>query len=267
MLARTRGKAKLMRRYQKQLLNVFSVAAVLALWYVLSSIGYLNPMIFPSPVLIAQTFVAMFSDGTLFVDIGISAARIFLGFTLGFLVAVPLGLLCGKSEVAENVLNPWAKLLQPIPSVAWVPFALLAVGVNNTAAVFVIGIAAFFPVFINTMSAVQHFDRDLIDSARNMGANTLGIVGKVLLPGIVPELISGSRIGIGFAWRAVVAAEMIGVPLGIGSLLMTARNTGNMEQVLVSMITLGFLMMLFDKVIFEAMEKGISRWKGGQQEE
>jgi ABC-type nitrate/sulfonate/bicarbonate transport system permease component len=256
-----------MRRYQKQILNVASIVAVLLLWLLLSNAGLLNPMILPSPVLVFETFITMLSNGTLFLDIGISAARIFLGFTAAFFIAVPLGLLCGKSELAENIFNPWIKLLQPIPSVAWVPFALLALGANNTAAVFVIGLAAFFPIFINTMNGVMHFDKDLIDSARNLGAGNLQVVAKVLLPGLVPELIAGSRIGIGFAWRAVVAAEMIGVPLGIGSLLMSARTLGDMDQVLVSMITLGILMMLFDRVIFEAMEKGISRWKGNPQEE
>jgi len=255
-----------LRRYQKILIGTFSIVFVLLVWQFLSFFQLVNPLVLPSPESIAESFVRMLSAGTLLTDIGTSTARIFIGFTIAFLLAVPLGLFSGRNEVLRNFLKPWIQLMQPIPGIAWVPFAFLLFGLSNNAAIFVISIAAFFPIFINVMNAVQRFDRDLINVARTLGANDFQVLTKVLLPGILPDIITGSRVSVGFAWRAVVAAEMIGLPRGVGALLIEAKNTAQTDVVIASMVTLGVLMMLFDRVIFDALEKTVSRWKGAETE-
>jgi len=255
-----------LRNYQKILIGVFSVVSVLLAWEYLSSSGMVNPLVLPSPLAIAMTFARLLAGGAMLTDIGTSTARIFIGFTAAFLIAVPLGLLSGSNQVLRNFLKPWVQLMQPIPGIAWVPFAFLLFGLSNNAAVFVIGIAAFFPIFINVMNAVQRFDRDLVNVAKTLGADGFQVIAKVLLPGIVPDIITGSRVAVGFAWRAVVAAEMIGLPHGVGSLLIEAKNTAQTDVVIASMVTLGVLMLLFDKVIFESLERNVERWKGAAAE-
>ncbi len=255
-----------MRRYQRLLLNIFSVVSVVLLWHYLSANNLISPLFLPPPERLVETFVEMALSGELFLDIGMSTVRILIGFIVAFLVAVPLGLLAGSNDIIRNLLKPWVQLLQPIPGVAWVPFAFLLFGLSNSAAVFIIGIAAFFPVFINVMTGVQTLDRDLINVAKTLGANKLQMITKVILPGVVPDLIAGSRVGIGLAWRAVVAAEMIGLPQGIGSVLIDAENTAQTDVMVVCMITLSVLMMIFEKMIFESLEKRVERWKGIDEE-
>ena len=257
----------MLSRYEKYGIWVLSIASVLIIWEYLSVSGAVNPLILPSPLTIAATFERMIASGDMFIDIWISTARIVVGFTAAFLLAVPLGLLSGTNQVARNVLKPWVQLVQPIPSIAWVPFAFLLFGLSNNAAVFVIAIACFFPIFISVGGAVQRFDQDLVNEARTLGANNFQVFAKVILPGIFPDIVTSSRVATGFAWRTVVAAETIGLPRGVGSLLIAAKNTAQTDTVIVSMITLGILMIAFEKVIFDGLESGIAKWKGGDQEE
>ncbi len=253
-------------RYERYGIWALSIISVLALWEYLSLTGSVNPLILPSPLTIANTFGKMIANGGMFVDIWVSTARIVVGFTAAFALAIPLGLMAGSNQVVRNLLRPWVQLVQPIPSIAWVPFAFLIFGLSNNAAVFVIAIACFFPIFISVASAVQRFDRDMINEAKTLGASGTQVFTKVILPGIFPDIVTSSRVATGFAWRTVVAAELIGLPQGVGALLIAAKNTAQTDTVIVSMITLGILMLLFERVIFDGLEKGIAKWKGGEQE-
>ena len=255
-----------LRRHEKLLLWVISLLSVVTLWQLLTSYNMVSPLLLPSPGKVGETFARLLASGQMLTDIWISMARIIAGFTIAFLISVPLGLAAGSNEIIRNLLKPWVQLTQPIPGIAWVPFAFLMFGLSNNAAVFVIAVAAFFPIFINVMNAVQRFDRDIINVARTLGASRLQVLTQVLFPGILPDIITGSRVGMGFAWRAVVAAEMIGLTHGVGFLLIEAKNTAQTDVVIVSMATLGVLMLLFEKVIFESLERGITRWKGGGTE-
>ncbi|MGB9635273.1 MAG: ABC transporter permease [Candidatus Micrarchaeia archaeon] len=254
-----------LRRRYKFILWVLSLVSVLMLWYYVSELGIVSSLILPSPVRVAERIFISVSTGSLFTEIWISLARIVVGFTLAFLVALPLALLAGSNEIVQNILKPWVQLLQPIPGIAWVPFAFLLFGLSNNAAIFVIAVAAFFPIFINVMNGVQMFDRHLINVARSLGANRLQVIYKVLIPGIFPELVAGSRISIGFAWRAVVAAEMIGLPEGLGSMLIQAKNTAQTDIVIASMLILGIIMIFLEKIIFDTLDKEIARWKGTEE--
>lgn len=254
-------------RFEKYGVWAASIVAVLIVWEYLSGSGMVSALVLPSPLKIALTFERMISNGQMFVDIWTSTARIIAGFTVAFLVALPLGLLSGSNQIIRNIMRPWVQLTQPIPGIAWVPFAFLIFGLSNNAAIFVIAIACFFPIFINVGNAVQRFDRDLINVAKTLGAGRLQIFTKVIIPGVFPDIVTGSRVAMGFAWRTVVAAEIIGLPHGVGALLIAAKNTAQTDAVIVSMITLGVLMIVFEKVIFDTMEKSIQRWKSAEQGE
>ncbi|MEW6035892.1 MAG: ABC transporter permease [Candidatus Micrarchaeota archaeon] len=254
-------------RYERYGIWIVSILAVLVVWEYLSSSGAVSELVLPSPLKIALTFERMIASGQMFVDIWVSTARIILGFSVAFLIAVPLGLISGSNQILRNVLRPWVQLMQPIPGIAWVPFAFLLFGLSNNAAVFVISIACFFPIYINVMNAVQRFDRDLINVARTLGASELQVFARVILPGVFPDIVTGSRVATGFAWRTVVAAEIIGLPRGVGALLIEAKNTAQTDSVIVSMITLGVMMIIFEKVIFDTMDRKIQRWKGGADTE
>ena len=152
-------------------------------------------------------------------------------------------------------------MLSPIPGVAWVPIAILWFGLGDEAAVFIIAIGSIFPILLSTVQGVHDVDGRLVDAARTMGATRWQILRRVMLPGLVPFLVTGFRNGLSFAWRVVIAAEMVGIPKGIGYMLTVGRSTGHTEITIVTMLILGALMLLCDELIFSPLQSYTDAWR------
>ncbi len=161
----------------------------------------------------------------------------------------------------NNLTEPFVRIFSPIPGVAWVPLAILWFGLGDEAAIFIITVGAVFPILLNTVQGVRDVDTHLIDAARMMGANRRQVVQRVMLPSLVPYLVTGFRMGLGFAWRVVIAAEMVGVPKGIGYMLTVGRSTGRTEITIVTMIVLGGLMFIVEEAVFAPLERSTAAWR------
>jgi ABC-type nitrate/sulfonate/bicarbonate transport system permease component len=168
----------------------------------------------------------------------------------------------GMSKTINNFASPIFRMFSPIPGVAWVPLAILWFGLGDTAAVFIIIMGAIAPIIINANQGVKDTDRNLLQALNSMGASRWQIVKRCIIPGIVPYLVSGFRLGLGFAWRVVIAAEMVGVPNGIGYVLSTGRSTGRTEVTIVTILSLGIIMILMEQVLFATLEKTTNHWRG-----
>ena len=164
---------------------------------------------------------------------------------------VPVGILMGISRDAKNLLNLIFRLFSLIPGVAWVPLALLWFGIGDSAA-----------IVINTMQGVKDVDPNLQQALQTMGASKWQQIIHCIIPCIIPHMISGFRLGLGFAWRVVIAAELVGVPDGIGYVLNVGRSTGHTEITIVTILLLGIIMILMEEVIFVTLERRLSHWKG-----
>lgn len=247
---------------------IASLAFFLLTWYVASITGLfgrypprLMGLLLPTPLEVARTVWEMAVTGNLTRHLGISLYRVMTGFALAVCMGVPMGIAMGRYRMVNGLVEPLVRVFQPIPGVAWVPLAIVWFGLGNKAAIFIITISSLFPVLLNTTQGMRDVDITLISAALTMGANPRQITTKVLLPSLVPYLITGFRIGMGFAWRVVIAAEMVGVPSGLGYMLSLGRGIGRTDITIVTMVTLGAVMLLIEHSVFVPMERKTLNWK------
>ncbi len=162
----------------------------------------------------------------------------------------------------RDVLQPLIEIIRPVPPLAWVPIAILWFGIGDASASFIIFLAAFFPVLLNTIDGVLSVDKRLIESAIILGARKHDLFFKVLLPGSTPSIITGMRIGMGIGWMTVVAAEFTGIKngYGLGYMIMTARDIQRPDQIIAGMVVIGLIGYSLDLVI-KKVEQKILRWR------
>jgi len=254
--------------FQRLWQGAITILIVIALWQAASMTGIFgrtspeySRLLLPPPAIVLASLAGMVRSGYLLDNVSISILRVLAGFLLAVLIAVPVGIAMALSISIHNLMEPLVRLLSPIPGVAWVPIAILWFGLGDEAAIFIIAIGSIFPILLNTSQGVQDADQRLIDAARTMGATRWQILRRVLLPGLVPYLVTGFRTGLSFAWRVVIAAEMVGVPKGIGYMLTVGRSTGQTEITIVTMLVLGLLMVVMEELIFVPLESFTNAWR------
>lgn len=180
-----------------------------------------------------------------------SLARVAWGFGAALLLAVPLGLAMGFSPRLRGALNPLVELVRPVPPLAWIPISILWFGIGLASAAFIIFLGAFFPILLNTINGVTSVSPTLVEAARTLGAGPRQILIKILLPGAVPSIVVGVRIGLGIGWMTLVAAEFTGVRSGhgLGYMIMTARDLMRADQIMAGMAVIGLVGLLIDNGI------------------
>jgi taurine transport system permease protein len=221
--------------------------AVLALsWYVLTSVtGLVSGGRFPSPpefwLALKQSMTSGYADATLFVHAVHSVKLVAMGFAVAVLVGVPLGLLMGWSRRAEALINPVFLIIRPIPPLAWIPLAILWLGLGDSAKIMVIFFAAFVPSVINTATGVRIIEPAMIEAAEMMGTGRVRFVREVLFPAALPTIFTGMRLSLQASWTTLVAAELVGALAGLGRVLNVAQQDIFPAMILVGMITVSLL--------------------------
>ena len=240
---------------------------VLVLWQGLSSIGVIPSYKLASPVEIVLGFKDLLVVGIppghlLHNHLLYSLYRVVLGYAAAAVLAIPLGLFMAWSPKLLKMLRPLIEVVRPIPPLAWIPIAILWFGIGIKSAAFIIFLGAFFPILLNTISGVLSIQPILVEAARTLHAKEKDIFLKVLLPGTVPSIFVGMRIGIGIAWMTLVAAEFTGVKegYGLGYMIMTARDIQRPDEILAGMLVIG-LIGLFIDVGLRATESRVIRWR------
>jgi sulfonate transport system permease protein len=234
--------------------------AIIAVWQVLSHLGYLNPVLLPPPSRIAQTFWELFKSGDLPRHIGISIIRVLEGFTIAAVLGLGLGIVIGLSRTMDRLTGLIIQVVKPIPPIAWIPLAILWFGIGEKSKVYIIFLGAFFPIIINTIDGIRQTDHKFVEVARLLAVPRFKFVFQVVLPGALPAIMTGVRVGLMVAWICVVAAELIAASSGIGYLIMDARELSQSDVVLVGMITIGVIGKVMDGLI-KLLEKRIITWK------
>lgn len=243
-----------------------SPLAVIAAWQILSSTGAL-PRNTPSPAKVVAGLWELTSKGLppgyrLPGHLLASLERVLLGFAIAALVALPLGLLMGYSRRMEFMVDPIVEALRPVPPLAWLPLAVLWLGIGLLSSAFLIFLGAFFPILLSTVSGVKSVDPTLVEAARTLGARPRSIVWRVMLPGAMPSAVTGLRIGMGIGWMTLVAAEMTGVKsgYGLGYLVLTTRDLARYDLLLADIVVIGLVGFGLDRVI-KACERRLLRWR------
>jgi len=192
---------------------------------------------------------------TLLTHLVASVSRVYGGFGMACLVALPLGLMIGRLPFVRQLLDPTFQVLRPIPVTAWLPLAMIIFGLGPRSAVFLVFLGAFYPVLINTIFGVRSVDPRLFEAASMLGCEGTSQFFKVVLPASLPAIFTGLRLGLGFAWVVIVVGEMTGVQTGLGAIIMEARQLSRTEIVISGMIVIGIAGFISDRIVM---------WLGGR---
>lgn len=233
---------------------VGTFGVIIAAWYLATSRELVEPILLPSPMDVVEAFADMMASGELFRHIGVSLRRIAIGSTLGFVTAIPFGLLIARVRLVKNIVEPIMETIRPVPALAFLPLAILWFGIGEESKIFLLWFGTFFVMIISVIEGVYNFDVMLLRTARNLEANEVQIFWYVLLPGVMPFILQGVRLAIADAFRVIVAAEMIAAEVGIGFLILHSSIFYRSDRVFVGIITLGVLGMLVDKLVSYAIK-------------
>lgn len=240
---------------------------LLLIWQGLSSLGFIPDYKLPSPIQVIAGLKELLVLGMppghrLPYHLLFSIFRVGLGFVIAAALAVPLGLLLGWSSRLKMIISPTLEMIRPIPPLAWIPIAILWFGIGIKSAAFIIFLGAFFPILLNTVSGVVSINPTLIEAARTLQARDKDIFTKVLLPGAVPSIFVGLRIGVGIGWMTLVAAEFTGVRegYGLGYMIMTARDIQRPDEIIAGMLVIGLVGLLIDMGL-RTVEGRMVRWQ------
>lgn len=233
----TTSKAKHMwSAFPDSLLGWIIPGLLLVTWEILARVRYLPANWLPAPTVIARTIYDLGIDGDLWKHLGVTVARVAIGFLLGASAGTFLGGFTGYLPIARKLLDPMLQSLRSVPSIAWVPLFLLWLGIEESSKIALISVGAFFPVYLNLSVAVRHVDSKLIEVGRLYRLNSFDMVRRIILPAVFPEYLVGLRSGLGLAWMFVVAAELLGASSGLGYLMVDGQMTGRPAIIIASVI-------------------------------
>jgi NitT/TauT family transport system permease protein len=247
------------------LLALVFPALVLAAWEIASATGRLKIVATPAEVGIMMwdfAFGGIYDDAysaTLHIHLLESMRRVYGGFALAALVAIPLGLLIGRVKPIRQMLDPTFQILRPIPVTAWLPLSMIFFGLGPSSAISLVFLGAFYPILLNTVFGVRHVDPKLFEAASMLGCSGSAMFRRVVLPAALPSIFNGLRLGLGFAWVVIVVGEMTGVPTGLGAAIMDGRTLSRTDLIISGMIVIGIAGFVSDKLIL-ALNNRLLRW-------
>lgn len=215
-------------------------------WWGIYSLGIWPPYLVPSPVEALQSLWAGIQDRTFLIGIGASLKRILVGYFLSLLMGIPLGLLVGRFKFLEDTVGSLIGTLQVLPSICWLPLAILWFGLGEWAIQFVVIMGAFLPIAIATDGGIKNIPPLYVRAARTMGVRGFDLYRRVILPAALPSVMTGMKLGWSFAWRSLLAGELLFVTLGLGQLLQSGRELNDMSQVIAVMLTIMGVGWFFD---------------------
>lgn len=248
--------------------TILFIAVFIGIWQLAYLSGIWPKVSLPSPIMVVESFYELIQDNTLLVSIGTTLYRLLIGFAASIAIGVGVGLAMVKFTGFGKTMSSFAIGLQSFPSVAWVPFAILLIGLNDIGILFVVIMSSVFSVMMSAYSGIRNIPPIYLKAARNMGANGFSLFRYLMIPAATPALIVGIKQAWSFAWHALVGAEILmAASIGIGHILLIGREFQLMDQIIASMITIFALGMIFDKVIFAKLEDKVREKWGLRQEQ
>lgn len=235
---------------------------LLTVWQILSGTGLLLEVVLPSPWKVLMGLRSIILDGTLGIDLRDSGIRVLVGYFWGVLIGLSLGLASGLSKFVERLVGPVVDVLRQIPLYAWIPLIILWFGIGEMSKYVIIAKSVFIPVFVNTLQGIRGVSRDYIEVSQVLELRYFKLLSKVVLPSALPSIFTGLRLGAGFAWMAVVAAEMLGGLTGIGYGLLQAKDFLQSDKLIALMLVIGLVGFLVDRVL-KVAESSVLHWRKG----
>ena len=241
-------------------ISILTFSIIIMGWELIARFGNLSTHVLPSPNKVLISLLELIADGSLFKHTVASLFRVTAGFYMAIILGIPLGIFLGRSRLAGLIFNPIVNFLRPISPLAWIPLAMLWFGIGDKPAVFLIFLSSFFPITVATTIAVRSINPTYFHVATNFDFTRYEIISKIVIPAIVPSVITALRLTITIAWLVVVAAEMIAVQSGLGYLILDSRNGLRMDYVIDGMIIIGCIGLLLDFVMLRLADVDSTHW-------
>jgi NitT/TauT family transport system permease protein len=237
------------REKRRIVLPLVALTVILLVWELTTRYSGWSAQVFPSPSKVVRGMGELIANGMLLRHSIASLFRVTAGFYLAIIFAIPLGIVLGRMETFNLMLNPAIQFLRPISPLAWIPLAVLWFGIGDKPAVFLIFLACFFPLVVATAIAARAINPVFFQVAANFKFNRWETVTKVILPAIMPDVLTALRLTVGIGWLVVVAAEMLAVRSGLGYLILDSRNALRMDYVMVGMVMIGLIGIALDDLM------------------
>jgi taurine transport system permease protein len=246
-------------------ISVLTVAALLALWFVATNLGWIRPLFLPTPQAVFQQFqeylLGLANDKPLLEHLAASMFRVFSAFLLACVTAVPVGIAMGVSRIARGVFDPPVEFYRPLPPLSYLPLVIIWFGIDELPKVILIYLACFAPLALAARSGMRAASQEQIHAAYSLGASHWQVIRYVILPAAMPEILVGMRIAIGFGWTTLVAAEMVAANVGVGQMVLNASNFLRTDIVVMGIIVIGVVAYAFD-LLMRWVERRLVPWKG-----
>ena len=246
---------------QRWFIAIRSFAVFIALWYAMF-LWNANALQLPSPMAVASALWNLAAGGEMLQHAGISASRLAIALCVAIALAVPLGFWMALSPTTDSLVDPMVEMLRPISGIAWLPLGLFIFGIGDTLPVFIMVYVAFFPILLNTIAGVRGVDRKLIAAAHTMGVGRRALLLHVLVPAALPTIMVGVRLAFAASWAAIVAAELIGSPSGLGFAIEWYRQLLMTPKVFAFIAVIGVVGYLCD-VGLRALQRYLTPWSEG----
>ena len=237
------------------------IAAVIILWAIASSLIASPDRYLPSPEATAESSIDLLRKGVLPSFFADTLTRLVIGGLIGIAIGIPVGLALGLNRTISDMFYPIVNFFQSVSGIAILPIVVIWYGNSDLTVLLVILYTSFFPIVFNVLSGVRSVPMRYIHAVRTLGGSRLEVVRDVLLPGAMPSIAIGSRLSIGFAWRAVIAGEMLAGRPGLGSMIFAGQQFDNTAQIILGMVIIGFTWIVLDHFLLRPLEADtIERW-------
>ncbi len=256
------GLAQITEGLNFKIISLVSLLLFIGLWEGAARIGMVDPLTLPAPSAVLNRASLMLERGTLVGHIVASVRRVLAGFGMAIIVALPLGIVLGSSRTAKAVADPLLSFLRPLPSMAWIPLSLIWFGITEPQKYFIVFMGCLAPTILYTYEATRNIDPVLVRAARNLGASKYNVMKEVILPGALPNIISGLKVMLGIAWTCIISAELIAAREGLGFLIMWGKEVFQTDVVILGMVIISGTVLLID-ITFSSIEKLILPWREG----
>ncbi len=246
-------------------ISSLTVASVLLSWWAVTYFGLIEPLFLPSPQAVTQRGWLILTQGymgsSLWQHLDASLQRIGLALLAAVLVAIPLGIAIGRNRIAQGIFDPLIEFYRPIPPLAYLPLIVIWCGIGELSKVLLIFLAIFAPVAIATATAVRNVDLSKIRAAQSLGASQVQLIRYVILPGALPEMLTGIRIGLGVGWSTLVAAELIAATSGLGFMVQSAAQFLVTDVVILAILLIAMIAFTLEMGL-RALQRKLVPWHG-----
>ncbi|TXU81241.1 taurine ABC transporter permease TauC [Klebsiella aerogenes] len=250
-------------------LSVATLAVLLAIWWAVTALQLISPLFLPSPWQVLQKLLTIagpqgFMDATLWQHLAASLTRIAIALVLAAIVGVPVGIAMGLSPTVRGILDPLIELYRPVPPLAWLPLVIIWFGIGETPKILLIYLAIFAPVVMSTLAGVKSVQQVRVRAAQSLGASRAQVLWLVILPGALPEILTGLRIGLGVGWATLVAAELIAATRGLGFMVQSAGEFLATDVVLAGIAVIAIIAFVLELGL-RALQRRLTPWHGEVQ--